>query len=82
MLATWLAKSSVRDRARWKYSSVASPRLRSDRALQLSGFSACALFHRQRTRQGKGGHNSLRGTLFTSENYVRGDIIHSDTGCV
>ena len=37
---------------------------------------------------GQGGHNSLRGTLFTSEycpgghyslvNYVRGDNIHSD----
>ena len=39
---------------------------------------ACALFLQQR-RQGKGGHNSLRGTLFTSENYVRGDIIHRGT---
>ena len=76
---------SERDRARSKYSSVASHRLRSDRALQPSGFSACALFHRKRTR-GKGRHNSLRGTLFTSEhcpgghyslvNYVRVEIIH------
>jgi hypothetical protein len=45
-------------------------------------------FHRQ-GRRGKGGHNSLRRTLFTSEycpggqyslvNIVRGDIIHGGT---
>ena len=81
-------KFSERDRVRSKYSSVASPPLRDDRALQLYEFSACALFHRQHTR-GKRGHNSLRGTLFTSEyspgghyslvNYVWGDIIHGGT---
>ena len=62
---------SERDRARSKYLSVASPRLRSDRALQMSGFSACALFQRQR-RRGKGG----REGHYSLVNTVRGDVIH------
>ena len=74
-LATCLAKSSVR--AKSKYSSVASPRFRSDRALQTSGFSACALFHRQRRRGKARGdiiHREGHTSHYSLVNHVRRDI--------